>query len=512
MTSEDGEVRRGEMSETPTFTKCEETMFTSVPENVDDFHRRYQSPLSSRYTSPEMSYNFSDHRKFTTWRKLWIYLAKGEKKLGVPIKNTQIEEMEQFVDKIDFQQASEEERITRHDVMAHVRVFGRCCPSAAPIIHLGATSCYVGDNADLIMMRDGFNILLPKLARCIYRLSEFAKKYKDLAILGYTHFQPAQLTTVGKRACLWLADLLMDLHNLTRARDDLKFRGVKGTTGTQASFLQLFNGDEKKVKELDILVTKMAGFKSSYKICGQTYSRKVDIDVLCTLASLGATIHKICTDIRLLSNLKEVEEPFESNQIGSSAMPYKRNPMRSERCCSLARHLMTLSTNSLNTAATQWLERTLDDSAIRRISLPGAFLTADIILHTFQNISEGLEVHPMVIDRHIKQELPFMATENVIMAMVKAGSNRQECHERIRVLSHQAAAVVKDQGGDNDLVERIKADSYFSSIHDEIDSLLDPKSFIGCAPNQVTEFIEDEVKPALRPYHRQLEVYAVLNV
>lgn len=494
------------------FSKLEETSFFNVPEDVNEFYRRYQSPLTSRYASQEMAYNFSDHRKFSTWRRLWIYLAKAEQKLGIPITNEQIQEMENFIEKIDFHLAAEEEKLTRHDVMAHVRVFGKCCPTAAPIIHLGATSCYVGDNTDLIMMRDGLNILLPKLARCIHKLAKFAEENKDLPTLSFTHYQPAQLTTVGKRACLWVSDLLMDLQNLTRMRDELKFRGVKGTTGTQASFLQLFNGDEAKVKELDMLVTKMAGFKNFYKICGQTYSRKIDVEVLCTLASLGASIHKICTDIRLLSNLKEVEEPFEKTQIGSSAMPYKRNPMRSERCCSLARHLMNLNMNPLHTAATQWMERTLDDSANRRITLPEAFLTADIILHTLQNISERLDIHPMVIERHVNQELPFMATENIIMSMVKAGGNRQDCHEKIRIHSHQAAAVVKDEGKDNDLVKRIETDPYFAPIHKELKNLLDPSTFIGRAPNQVKEFLEEEVKPALKPYQRLLDTHAELNV
>ncbi|XP_072277261.1 adenylosuccinate lyase isoform X1 [Pyxicephalus adspersus] len=338
---------------------------------------------------------------------------------------------------------------------------------------------------DLIVLRDGFDLLLPKLARVISRLADFAERYADLPTLGFTHYQPAQLTTVGKRACLWLQDLCMDMYNVERARNDLRFRGVKGTTGTQASFLQLFDGDHEKVEELDRMVTTMAGFKRAYIVTGQTYSRKVDIEVLSVLASLGATVHKICTDIRLLANLKELEEPFEKEQIGSSAMPYKRNPMRSERCCSLARHLMTLIMNPLQTASVQWFERTLDDSANRRISLAEAFLTADIVLSTLQNVSEGLVVYPKVIERRIRQELPFMATENVIMAMVKSGGNRQECHERIRVLSQQAAAVVKQEGGDNDLINRIRSDSYFTPIHSQLDQLLDPKSFTGRAPQQV---------------------------
>lgn len=473
---------------------------------------KYRSPLVSRYASKEMAYNFSDRKKFTTWRKLWLYLAKAEKDLGLPITEAQVNEMESHLEDIDFVVAAEEEKKLRHDVMAHVHTFAKCCPTAAPIIHLGATSCYVGDNTDLIMLRDGFDILLPKLARVIDRLADFAEKNADLPTLGFTHFQPAQLTTVGKRACLWLQDLVMDMRNLQRARDDLRFRGVKGTTGTQASFLQLFQEDHDKVEELDRKVTEMAGFKKSYLVTGQTYTRKVDIDSLSVLASLGATIHKICTDIRLLANLKEIEEPFEKEQIGSSAMPYKRNPMRAERCCSLARHLMALVSDPLHTLSVQWLERTLDDSANRRISLPESFLTADIILSTLQNITEGLVVYPKVIERHIRHELPFMATENIIMAMVKAGGNRQDCHEKIRVLSQQAAAVVKQEGGDNDLLARVQADPYFTPILAQLDALLDPKTFIGRAPQQVARFLSEEVKPVLEPYKNKMDVKIELEL
>lgn len=363
----------------------------------------YQTPLSSRYASKEMSENFSDLKKFSTWRQLWINLAIAQKQLGLDVQQEQIDEMEANKKNIDFEYVKREEAKTRHDVMAHIHEFAEKCPKAAGIIHLGATSCFVGDNTDLICLRDGFNILLPKLARCISRLAKFADEYKALPTLGFTHMQPAQLVTVGKRATLWLNDLLMDLRNLERARDDLRFRGCKGTTGTQASFLQIFNNDEEKVKKLDQLVTQLSGFRSSYIVCGQTYSRKVDADCLSALASLGASLHKICTDIRLLANMKEIEEPFETSQIGSSAMPYKRNPMRSERCCSLARHLITLVNDALNTAAVQWMERTLDDSANRRVSLAEAFLTADIILNTFQNVTEGLVVYPAVINKHINQ-------------------------------------------------------------------------------------------------------------
>ncbi|NP_001080593.1 adenylosuccinate lyase L homeolog [Xenopus laevis] len=481
---------------------------TPGPEEV----MRYRSPLVSRYASREMAFNFSDSKKFQTWRRLWLWLAQAERSLGLPITEEQIQEMEANLENIDFKMAAEEEKRLRHDVMAHVHTFAHCCPKAAPVIHLGATSCYVGDNTDLIVLRDGFDLLLPKLARVLNRLADFAEKYAEMPTLGFTHYQPAQLTTVGKRACLWLQDLCMDLRNLERARNELRFRGVKGTTGTQASFLQLFDGDHDKVEELDRMVTSMAGFKRAYIVTGQTYSRKVDVEVVSVLASLGATVHKICTDIRLLANLKELEEPFEKEQIGSSAMPYKRNPMRSERCCSLARHLMTLIMNPLQTASVQWFERTLDDSANRRICLAEAFLTADIILSTLQNISEGLVVYPKVIERRIRQELPFMATENIIMAMVKNGGNRQDCHERIRVLSQQAGAVVKQEGGDNDLIFRIQSDSYFAPIHAHLEQLLDPKSFIGRAPQQVLKFLKEEVIPLLSPYQSKMDVKMELEL
>ncbi|XP_011834511.1 PREDICTED: adenylosuccinate lyase [Mandrillus leucophaeus] len=432
----------------------------------------YRSPLASRYASPEMCFVFSDRYKFRTWRQLWLWLAESEQTLGLPITDEQIQEMKSNLDNIDFKMAAEEEKRLRHDVMAHVHTFG--------------------------------------LARVISRLADFAKERASLPTLGFTHFQPAQLTTVGKRCCLWIQDLCMDLQNLKRVRDDLRFRGVKGTTGTQASFLQLFEGDDHKVEQLDKMVTDKAGFKRAFIITGQTYTRKVDIEVLSVLASLGASVHKICTDIRLLANLKEMEEPFEKQQIGSSAMPYKRNPMRSERCCSLARHLMTLVMDPLQTASVQWFERTLDDSANRRICLAEAFLTADTILNTLQNISEGLVVYPKVIERRIRQELPFMATENIIMAMVKAGGSRQDCHEKIRVLSQQAASVVKQEGGDNDLIERIQADAYFSPIHSQLDRLLDPSSFTGRASQQVQRFLEEEVYPLLKPYESVMKVKAEL--
>jgi len=465
----------------------------------------YQTPLNTRYSSKEMQFNFSDQKKFSTWRQLWLWLAESEKELGLDISSEQLAEMRDNINNIDFSLAAEQERKVRHDVMAHVHTFGVAAPKAAAIIHLGATSCYVGDNADLIILRDGLDILLPKLGRVISRLADFAGEYRELPTLGFTHLQPAQLTTVGKRACLWLQELLMDEENLRSARESLRLRGVKGTTGTQASFLQLFDGDHDKVKQLNKLVTEKAGFESSFIITGQTYTRKVDTDLVAKLSSFGATAHKICTDIRLLASRKELEEPFEKSQIGSSAMAYKRNPMRCERVCGLSRHLMSLISNTLNTQSVQWMERTLDDSAIRRITLAEALLTADAVVMTLQNITEGLVIYPKVIERFIAQELPFMATENFIMEMVKAGGDRQECHEQIRVLSHQAGDVVKVQGKDNDLIQRIKECQYFSPIHDKIDDLMDPKTFIGRAPEQVTEFLSEEVEPVLARYKGKLE-------
>jgi len=367
----------------------------------------YKSPLSTRYASKEMQFLFSDQNKFSTWRRLWVWLARAESRLGLEISDAQIAEMELQISNIDFEAAAAEERLTRHDVMAHVHVFAKQCPSAAPVIHLGATSCYVGDNTDLIVLRDALKLLLPRVASVIARLSQFAQTYKDQPTLGFTHLQPAQLTTVGKRACLWIQDLIMDERALSRCLEDLRFRGVKGTTGTQASFLQLFNGDGEKVKHLDELVTELAGFKKAYAVTGQTYSRKVDVEVVGALASLGTTIHKMCSDLRILASRKELEEPFETTQIGSSAMPYKRNPMRSERCCALARHLITLFSSAANTHATQWLERTLDDSANRRLTLSEAFLAADAALLTLLNISQGLVVYPKVIDATLARSCPL---------------------------------------------------------------------------------------------------------
>ncbi|ODQ82440.1 hypothetical protein BABINDRAFT_5406 [Babjeviella inositovora NRRL Y-12698] len=465
---------------------------------------KYATPLSSRYASVEMSQIFSLRNRFSTWRKLWLNLAIAERQVGLKdvITDEALEQMKAHLEITDAEiaAASVEEAKVRHDVMAHVHVFGETCPAAAGIIHLGATSCYVTDNADLIFLRDAYDVLIPKLVNVINRLSEFAIEYKDLPVLGWTHFQPAQLTTVGKRATLWIQELLWDLRNMLRARNDLGLRGVKGTTGTQASFLSLFHGDHDMVEALDAKVVELMGFEHVYPVTGQTYSRKIDVDVLAPLASLGATAHKFATDVRLLANLKEMEEPFEKSQIGSSAMAYKRNPMRCERVCSLARHLGGLFNDAVQTASVQWFERTLDDSAIRRVTLPSAFLTADIVLSTMLNITSGLVVYPKVIERRIMAELPFMATENIIMAMVSKGESRQVCHEEIRVLSHQASDVVKQQGGDNDLIERIKKTPYFKPVHDELDSLLDPSTFVGRAPQQVEKFVANDVAKALAPF------------
>lgn len=451
---------------------------------------------------------FSPRTRASTWRQLWLWLAEGEKELGLPVSDQAIEQMAKNLTMTDhdFEIAAVEEKKRRHDVMAHVHAFGQAAPEAAGIIHWGATSCYVTDNADLIFLRDGLDILLPSLAAAIQELSSFAWENKDLPCLGYTHGQPAQLTTVGKRACLWIQDLLMDLRNLERARSDLRFRGVKGTVGTQASFLQIFEGDHEKVEALDEIVTRKAGFDSAFTISSQTYSRKIDVDVGHALASFGATCQRIGGDIRHLATFKEIEEPFEKEQIGSSAMAYKRNPMRSERMCSLGRQLDNLALNPVHTYAAQWFERSLDDSAVRRSTLPEMFLTADALLILLRNICSGLVVHPAVIQRRIDEELPFMATENLIMAMVAKGHSRQHAHERIRVLSHQAAEQVKMHGKDNDLIERVKKDEFFARIQVNLEQLLDASSFVGRAPQQVEKFvgIDGEVQAALSKYRKVL--------
>lgn len=479
---------------------------------MDDPRASYVSPLSGRYASQEIKYVFSDAKKFSTWRRLWVDLAKAEKVLGLDITDEQIAELESKVSDIDFERAAQEEKRLRHDVMAHIHTYAAVCPKAAGIIHLGATSAFVGDNTDIIVMRDAFDIILPKLARCIQRLSAFAERHKDLPCLSYTHFQFAQPTTVGKRACIWIQDLLMDLRNLQRAREDLRFRGVKGTTGTQASFLELFNGDHDKVELLDRRVTEMSGFKSCFIVCGQTYTRKMDVDCISALAALGASITKICGDIRLLANKMELEEPFEKDQIGSSAMAYKRNPMRCERCCGLSRHLIALVQDSLMTHANQWLERTLDDSSNRRIVIPEAFMIADIVLSTLQNVFEGLVVYPKRIEKNLAETIPNLATENFLMAMSKKGADRQACHEEIRRLSCQAAASVKLEGKDNNLLDLIRGSEYFAPIRCDLDHLTDPKTFIGRAPQQVVRFLDEEVKPMLKPYANNMNEISELNL
>lgn len=480
---------------------------------MEDPYKFYETALSKRYASQEMRENFGDRKKFTTWRRLWVILAEAQKELGISnITDEQIQEMKDNVENIDFQHVQEEEARIRHDVMAHILDFARHCPRAASIIHLGATSCFVGDNTDQILIRDAIDIILPKLARCIKRFSDFADKYKKLPCLGYTHMQPAQPVTVGKRAALWIRDLLKAFTLIERARDDMEFRGCKGTTGTQASFLQLFNQDRSKVRALDELVTKKAGFTKLCTVVGQTYPRIDDAQILFALAILGDAVHKCCTDLRFLAHKQEVEEPFDKTQVGSSAMPYKRNPMRCERICSLARNLFMYEQSAHFTASTQWMERTLDDSASRRIIIPDAFLTADAILITLQNVSEGLVVYEAVIDKNLREFLPFMATENIIVAMVARGGDRQECHEKIRVLSHEATTKFKIEGKPNDLIERVKNDPYFEKIVGIMDEILNPSTYIGCAPEQVSEFLAESIQPLLERYKDQLGGSANINI
>ena len=457
----------------------------------------YQNPLITRYASRAMAENFSDEKRFKLWRKLWIALAESEMELGLNITKAQIDEMKKYKDDINFEVAESYERKLRHDVMAHVHAFGEQAKSAMPIIHLGATSCYVDCNSELIILWDAIEIIKAKLVNVLDKLSAFALKYKDLPTLGFTHLQPAQLTTVGKRATLWLQDLTMDYNNLVNLQNSFKLRGVKGTTGTQASFMELFNGDEEKVKELEKRVVKKLGFDKVYGVTGQTYPRKFDYNVLCVLSQVAQSAYKFSNDIRILQNMKEIEEPFEKSQIGSSAMAYKRNPMRSERIGSLARFVISLPVNTAVTAGTQWFERTLDDSANRRIVNAQAFLALDGILNIYMNVAENLVVYEKVIEKHINAELPFMATENIMMECVKAGGNRQELHEKIRVLSMQAGRNVKELGKENNLLELIKADKDFKAVHGKLDEILDAKKFIGRAPSQVVEFIENEVKPIL---------------
>lgn len=473
----------------------------------------YESPLNSRYASKEMQYIFSPDKKFTTWRKLWIALAESEKELGLNITDEQIDELKAHIYDIDYEMAAEEEKIVRHDVMAHVHTYGKACPKAAGIIHLGATSCYVGDNTDIIIMREALELIRKRLVVTIDKVAKFADKYKELPTLGFTHFQPAQLVTVGKRASLWLQDLMMDLDEVETVSASLKMLGCKGTTGTQASFMKLFEGDHDKCVALDKKIANKMGFETSYYVSGQTYSRKVDSRVLNCLSSIAQSAHKFSNDIRLLQHLKEVEEPFEKTQIGSSAMAYKRNPMRSERIASLARYVMADAMNPAMTAAEQWFERTLDDSANKRISVPEAFLAVDAILGIYTNIASGLVVYDKQIHQHIMNELPFMATENIMMEATKRGGNRQELHEKIRVLSMEAGAVVKQEGKPNDLLDRIVKDPAFGLTHDDLQALLDPKLYIGRCPEQVTTFLTEAVYPVLESHKADLEVSEVeLNV
>ncbi|MDE7439444.1 MAG: adenylosuccinate lyase [Clostridia bacterium] len=458
----------------------------------------YQNPLVTRYASSEMSENFSDKKRFTLWRKLWIALAESEMELGLNISQQQIDEMKKFANDVNFERAEKYEKEIRHDVMAHIHAFGDQAVSAMPIIHLGATSCFVDCNSELIILNDALNIIKIKLLNVINNLKNFALKYKDLPTLGFTHFQPAQLTTVGKRATLWLQDLTIDYNNLINLQASFKLRGVKGTTGTQASFMELFDGDEEKVKELEKRVIKKLGFDKVFAVTGQTYPRKIDYNILSMLSQIAQSAYKFSNDLRLLQSMKEVEEPFEKSQVGSSAMAYKRNPMRSERMGALAKFVISLPVNSAFTASTQWFERTLDDSANKRIVNAQAFLALDGILNLYMNITENLIVYEKVVAKHIDAELPFMVTENIIMECVKAGGNRQELHERIRVLSVEASKNVKELGKDNNLIDLKKTDPRLAPVHDNLNEMLSATKFMGRAPSQVVEFIQNEVDPILK--------------
>lgn len=460
-----------------------------------DFQSVYSNPLVTRYASAPMAALWSDVRRVRVWRQLWVALAEAQQELGLPITDEQLAELRAAVDKIDLAAAADYERRLRHDVMAHVHAYGDVCPSARKIIHWGATSCYVTDNADLILMREALELIHGRLVAVIAALADFARRYRDLPCLAFTHFQPAQPTTLGKRACLWLYDLVMDCQEVEGRLARLKARGVKGTTGTQASFLQLFHGDHHKVRQLEKRVAEKMGFAEVYPVTGQTYSRKVDAQILDTLSGIGQSAHKAGTDLRLLAHRKEVEEPFEPEQVGSSAMAYKRNPMRCERMCSLARFLMGLAPAAASTAAVQWLERTLDDSALRRIVIPQAFLAADAVLILYQNIVQGLVVYPAMLDRSLREELPFLATEAILMEAVRAGGDRQELHERIRQHSIAAAEQVKRHGQPNDLLDRLRSDPAFSQI--DFSTVLDPARFVGRAPQQVDEFLTEVVDPLL---------------
>lgn len=462
----------------------------------------YESPLNSRYASDEMQRLFSPDMKFRTWRRLWIALAEAEKELGLNITEEQLDELRKFKDEINYEVAERKEREVRHDVMAHVHAYGEQCPKAKGIIHLGATSCYVGDNTDIIVMTEALKLLKSKLAAVISKLSLFALNYKDLPTLGFTHYQPAQLVTVGKRACLWIQDLLIDLQDLEYVLTGMKLLGSKGTTGTQASFMNLFENDNGKVRTLDVLIAEKMGFKDVYPVSGQTYTRKQDSRVLNVLGGIAQSASKFSNDMRLLQSMKEIEEPFEEKQIGSSAMAYKRNPMRAERISSLARYVLADTLNPAITASMQWFERTLDDSANKRISIPEAFLAVDAILNIYLNISDGMVVYPKVIEKHVMEELPFMATENIMMEAVKRGGDRQELHERIRLHSMEAAKQVKLHGNKNDLVERLAGDGIIGMTSDEILSVMKPSGYIGRAPEQVEEFINEVVGPAIKEIDR----------
>lgn len=472
----------------------------------------YNSPLNSRYASKEMSFIFSDDMKFSTWRKLWVALAEGERSLGINITEEQINELKANINNINYDEARKREKEVRHDVMSHVYAYGLQCPNAKGIIHLGATSCYVGDNTDIIIMRDALLLIKKKLITVLNHLSNFAMKYKDMPTLGFTHFQPAQLTTVGKRATLWMQDLVIDIENIDFVLAKLKLRGVKGTTGTQASFMNLFEGDEEKIKYLDTYVAEKMGFEKSYGVTGQTYPRKIDSIILNTLSEVAQSAYKFSNDLRLLQSIKEIEEPFEKHQIGSSAMAYKRNPMRSERMSSLARTVIVNALNPAITAATQWFERTLDDSANKRISVPEAFLALDGVLNLYINIAESMVIYDKVIAKHVNEELPFMATENIMMECTKRGCDRQELHERIREHSMAAAKRVKGEGLSNDLIERIMADDYFKLTKEEILDIIDPLKFIGRAPSQVVEFIDEYVTPIINENKDALEIKSEINV
>lgn len=463
----------------------------------------YDNPLIGRYASAEMSRLWSPQTKHSTWRKLWVALAEAEAELGLNITKQQVDELRAHVDDIDFAAAARYELQLRHDVMAHVHAYGDVCPTARPIIHLGATSCYVTDNTDLILMRRGLEMLRSKLVATIDRLAKFAEQYRALPCLGFTHLQPAQPVTVGKRATLWCYDLVLDLEELEHRIAAIKLRGVKGTTGTQATFLSLFNGDHDKVEELDRVVCHKLGFSAAYAVTGQTYSRKVDAQVIDVLGGLAQSAHKSGSDLRLLQSRKEIEEPFEKHQIGSSAMAYKRNPMRSERMCGLARFVMSLTSSAAQTTATQWMERTLDDSANRRLTIPQAFLATDAILILYRNVVDGLVVYPKVIAKHLDEELPFMATEEILMAGVRAGGDRQDLHERIRVHSQEAARQVKEQGRANDLLSRLQSDAAFTTV--DLTGTLDASRFVGRAPEQVDAFLENIIEPIRSRYARELE-------